>query len=133
MYSLKAVPFNYEGGCVVLGATDGDSVHVVIFCDVRMYAHNFGWRSSEISFTRFFVPNTRWTWLLTYELGNCVVPAGLDRRFRGPDHVRLGICWLIQQKAFEGLRPIFFGPRIRISCTGHHQHPRVRLSLRKAA
>jgi hypothetical protein len=26
-----------------------------------------------------------------------------------------------------------FGPCIRISCTGHHQHPRVRLSLRKAA
>ena len=29
--------------------------------------------------------------------------------------------------------PIIFVPRIRISCTGHHQHPRVRLSLRKAA
>ena len=29
--------------------------------------------------------------------------------------------------------PIFFVPRIRISCTGRHQHLRVRLSLRKAA
>jgi hypothetical protein len=33
-------------------------------------------------------------------------------------------------KAFE--KPIF-GRCIRISCTGHHRHPRVRLSLRKAA
>jgi hypothetical protein len=33
-------------------------------------------------------------------------------------------------KAFESS---VFGPCIRISCTGHHQHPRVRLSSRKAA
>ena len=32
-----------------------------------------------------------------------------------------------------GVRPVFFGPCIRISCTGRHQHPRVRLSLRKVA
>jgi hypothetical protein len=29
--------------------------------------------------------------------------------------------------------PIIFVPRIRISCTGRHQPPRMRLSLRKAA
>jgi hypothetical protein len=33
-------------------------------------------------------------------------------------------------KAFE---KIIFGPGIWISCTGRQQHPRVRLSLRKAA
>jgi hypothetical protein len=32
-------------------------------------AHSFGCRSSGITFRRFFVLNTMWTWLLTYELG----------------------------------------------------------------
>jgi hypothetical protein len=36
-------------------------------------------------------------------------------------------------KAIVGVAPVIFGPRIRISCTGHRKHPRVRLSLRKAA
>jgi hypothetical protein len=35
-------------------------------------------------------------------------------------------------KAIVGLRPSFFGAGIRISCTGHHQYPRARLSLRKS-
>jgi hypothetical protein len=34
-----------------------------------MHARSLGSRSSGITFTRFFVLNTMWTWLLTYELG----------------------------------------------------------------
>jgi hypothetical protein len=56
---------------VVLDATDGDRVHAMVFCDPAMYARNFGWRSSGIALRRFFVLNTMWTWLLTYELGLC--------------------------------------------------------------
>jgi hypothetical protein len=48
--------------------------------------------------------------------------------------------WFFQRESFrtlhkrsKGLRPVFFGPGIRISCKRRHQHPRVRLSLRKAA
>jgi hypothetical protein len=55
---------------MVLDATDGNRVHAVVFCDAR-HAHNFGWRSSGTAFRRFFVLNTTWTWLLTYELRLC--------------------------------------------------------------
>ena len=36
-------------------------------------------------------------------------------------------------KGVRWATPFVFLPRIRISCTGLHRHPRVRLSLRKAA
>jgi hypothetical protein len=36
------------------------------------------------------------------------------------------------EKAIVGFA-LLFGPGIRISCTGRHKQPRVRLSLRKAA
>jgi hypothetical protein len=37
------------------------------------------------------------------------------------------------EERWKGLRPVFFGPWSRISCTTRDQRMRVRLSLRKAA
>ena len=36
-------------------------------------------------------------------------------------------------RSAKAVETYHFGPGIRISCTGRHQQPRVRLSLRKAA
>src|SRR5258707_5686320 len=46
------------------------------FAMPAMYAHSLGCRSSGITFRRFFVLNTMWTWLLTYELGIVSSPFG---------------------------------------------------------
>ena len=56
-----------------------------------MFAHNFGWMASGIVLSRFFVLNTMWTWLLTYELG--IVPSLRDRTHkRYPTrHFRAGL------------------------------------------
>jgi hypothetical protein len=83
---------------------------------------------------------------LNGELGPSAVPSGLAPFvYRQPRTFVLGYFqtslrdWTNNESASRWRKgdrwasPIVFVPRIRISCTGLHQHPRVRLSLRKAA